>query len=370
MSQVARHFRTVARVMRTRYPPFVFGLPLARGEIPIFTYHDVEPERFSRDLEYLRDNGYRTIGLEEYLSARSSRRTLHRSVLLTFDDARKSFSTVALPLLAAFDCRAVLFAPTYWMKRPSQAGDDLFMSWPQVRDCVASGRVDVQSHAHRHALVFTSAHLEDFATQRALDRFDIYDWPMRHVHGQDLLGRAPLGYPICRAAPLLSAGRRYLESEAVASACCDYVDRHGGAGFFEDPHACELLRNIHSAYSQRAPGRFMSADRFRRLMASEFEEARAAFVRELGYAPTSIAYPWMIGSEQSLEFARRVGLRAAFGVALDFGAQRRGTKLPLPVYGRLKSDWLRSLPGVHRTSILVALRRKIAARAQLQHLAH
>ena len=160
MNDLRRLLRTAARVSRTRYPGFIFGLPVTRGEIPVFTYHDVETQDFARDLEFLRSNGYRTLSLEEYLAARNGGRRPARAVLLTFDDARKSFWTVALPLLRTFDARAVLFAPTFWMQ------DDLFMSWQEVRACVESGLVDVQSHAHRHALVATSPQLSTSRTPR------------------------------------------------------------------------------------------------------------------------------------------------------------------------------------------------------------
>ncbi len=71
MNDIGRLLRTAARVSRTRYPGFIFGLPLARGEIPVFTYHDVETQVFARDLEFLHSNGYRTLCLEEYLAARN-----------------------------------------------------------------------------------------------------------------------------------------------------------------------------------------------------------------------------------------------------------------------------------------------------------
>ena len=65
MNDFGRLLRTAMRVSRTRYPGFIFGLPVARGEIPIFTYHDVETQVFARDLEFLHANGYRTLSLDE-----------------------------------------------------------------------------------------------------------------------------------------------------------------------------------------------------------------------------------------------------------------------------------------------------------------
>ena len=370
MNDIGRLLRTAARVSRTRYPGFIFGLGLARGEIPVFTYHDVETQVFARDLEFLHSNGYRTLSLEEYLAARSSGRPPAHAVLLTFDDARKSFWTVALPLLRTFEARAVLFVPSYWMGAPSRPADDLFMSWPEVRACVESGLVDVQSHAHRHALVAIAPQLVDFAHPQALTRFDIYDWPMRDIVGLEELGRPAPGTPIYRSMPLLSATRRFVENAELAEACRDLVQRKGGDDFFARPQWRQELTELHRQLSERMQGRFMEEQAFRALVASEFELSRELFRKHLGCPPTCIAYPWMLGSRLSLELARHHGLRSAFGVALDYRAERRSARLPLPVFGRLKCDWLQFLPGQRRSNVLKAVGRKLSGLAKLQHLAH
>jgi peptidoglycan/xylan/chitin deacetylase (PgdA/CDA1 family) len=366
MNDLGRLLRTAARVSRTRYPGFIFGLPLARGEIPVFTYHDVETQVFARDLEFLRANGYRTLSLEEYLAARNGGPRPTRAVLLTFDDARKSFLTVALPLLRTFEARAVLFAPAWWMT----SSDDQFMTWQEVRACVESGLVDVQSHAHRHALVAVSPQLVDFAHPQALARFDIYDWPMRDLEGAEELGRPAPGTPIYRSMPLLSATRHYVENAELTLACREFVQRNGGDEFFSQPDWRQRLGAEHHRLSERLPGRFMDEQAFKGLVASEFELSREQFRKHLAFAPTSIAYPWMLGSRLSLELAARHGLRSAFGVALDFGAERRSAHLPIPVYGRLKCDWLRFLPGRQRSNVLAAVGRKLSGISKLQHLAH
>ena len=370
MAGFGRLVRTLARISRTRYPAFVVGLPLSRREIPVFIYHDVDTPAFTRDLEFLRRNNYRTLGLEEYLAAREGKTRPARSVLLTFDDARKSFGEIALPLLRQYDARAVLFAPTYWMQAAQAAADDLFMSWSQLLACVESGHVDVQSHAHRHALVATSPQVVDFANPAALARFDIYDWPIRFIDAHDELGKPALGTPVYRAAPLLSAPRRYLESSDATHACREYVANHGGSDFFLRPDWRATLDRLLEEHGRRSPGQFMNAAAFETLVGSEFELCREAFKRHLGYAPHCIAYPWHLGSTSSLHQARRHGFRLAFGVAMDYGAERLRSRLPIPAYGRLKADWLQFLPGEHRASIFGAVRRKVAGFRTVQHLAH
>jgi peptidoglycan/xylan/chitin deacetylase (PgdA/CDA1 family) len=375
MESIRRFARTLGRIAQTRYPGFLFGLRLGRGEIPIFTYHEARVDEFTRDLEYLRRNGYRTLSLAEFFRESVKKGTAAKSVLLTFDDARKSFWDVGVPLLQEFQARATLFVPTYWMTPAAmryRSTSTLFMSWEQVRAALDSGLVDVQSHAHRHALVNTSDRLIGFATPDALAKYDIYDWPLRNVHEGEELGYPELGTPIYSAAPLLSAEHRFIEDPDIAQACQRHVRDHGGADFFRHSDWQQQLRRVYDDVTESRDGRTgeqMTDADFRALVASEFEECRARFRTQLGYDPGYLAYPWMLGSPYSLQLARDFGMSAAFGVALDYG-KAKSRSLPLPVFGRLKADWLPLLPGLGRSSLSSMLTRKISGFSRDQNLAH
>ena len=367
-SQLAaeRTGRALAGPLRTRYPGFLFGLPLPHGEVPIFNYHEVAPEELEPDLEYLKDNGYVTLSLDEFMRANREKRRSRRAVMLTFDDAWSSFQTVALPLLQRYQMRAVLFAPSYWMN--GAGPDGLFMNWAQLRASVASGLVDVQSHAHRHALVHTGAQLADFATPETLQRFHFFDWPMRHNYGNHELGAPPPGTPFYRAAPLLSARRRYIENAEVIRLCREFVAEQGD-DFFAQPDAGAQLRRYYSRVAANRPGRWSSEQELDRECATEFDRSRELFRQELGFTPRYFAYPWMLGNARSLDLARRAGMAAVFGVGVDFrAARRRG--LPVPVFGRLKGDWLRCLPGKGRVHALPVLAGRLRRVTTLHHLTH
>lgn len=370
-----RGARGLAGLLRTRYPRFLWGLSPAAGQIPVYVFHEVERESFTRRLELLRARGYRTLPLDEFValsSCRSGARTA-RSVLLTFDDARLNFHQDVLPALRATGSHATLFAPTLWMNTVRPAAAERFMSWDQLRECVDSGLVDVGSHAHRHALVFDSNRLAGFATPWHLERYDIYDWPMRHHAGGDALGRPACGSPIHLAVPLLSARARYLESAAAREACESLVAREGSAEFFSRPDCFARLLKLHRSVAAAFPGRFMEETELASLVASEFELSRAAFEQHLGFSPTSFAYPWALGSELSLRTARRFGIRYLFGAATDFrraGTISRADGGACLAFGRVKGEWLELLPGPGRAHVLPVLARKLAGFAHQQHLAH
>ncbi len=373
--RAGRAVRSVLGALRTHYPGFVLGLPVRKDSIPVFIYHDVERDRLAGDLEFLRRNRYRTLSLGEFAAAAAAKSGLPRGcgrcVLLTFDDARSNFHDTALPVLREFEARATLFAPTYWIGDPFPRTADMerFMTWDQLRSSAQSGLVDVQSHAHRHALVYTSGRLLEFANPRTLAGYDIYDWPMRNGYAGEELGRPALGTPIYAATPLLSASRRFVEDPEVAAACVRLVSRCGDAAFFERPDNAALLRRLHARRARTSPGHLSEHGSLRELVASEFEHSRDLFQKHLGYAPRYLAYPWMMGSALSLQLAKEFALEAVFGVALDFGRARR-PDLPLSAFGRLKSDWLRLLPGSGRGSLLAIAAGKVAGISKTQHLAH
>ena len=372
LTRVRRTVRSIGGALRTHYPAFALGLPLRRDALPVFVYHDVEPERFTQDLEFLHRNHYRTLSLDEFMAAGASKSgRVGRAVLLTFDDARRNFHDVALPVLRKFDARATLFVPSYWMSAAQSLPPDTeqFMTWEQVRASAQSGLVDVQSHGHRHALVFTSDQLLDFANPRTLARYDIYDWPMRNTATGDALGRPPLGTPLYAATPLLSAKGRFLEDPELAAACAELVARSGGPDFFRRPGWAQPLRALVRAASGRSAGRYLLPPAVESLLASEFEQCRYLFQRHLGMTPEFFAYPWMMGSDLSLEIARRFGLRAVFGVALDY-ARAGDPRLPVRAFGRFKADWLPLLPGAGRSSFLSVAAAKIAGIPGTQHLVH
>jgi peptidoglycan/xylan/chitin deacetylase (PgdA/CDA1 family) len=358
--------RALAGPFRTRYPGFLFGLPLPRDEIPIFNYHEVTVDQLEPDLQYLSENGYRTLSIDEFARATKSKIRPQRCVMLTFDDAWSSFWTVALPLLRRYQMRAVLFAPTYWMDGPGP--DDLFMNWAQLRDCTASGQVDVQSHAHRHALVHTDERLLDFATPETLARFHFFDWPMRDNDGAEELGPPAPGTPLYRATPLLSARRRYLENPEVIRLCLEFVAGQG-EGFFAEPDARARLREHYTGVAAERRGRWATEKELVRQMTIEFDRSRELFREQLGYTPRYFAYPWMLGNRRSMQLARWVGMAASFGVGVDFRTARR-RDLPLPVYGRLKGDWLRCLPGKGRVHALPVLAGRLRRVATMEHLSH
>lgn len=99
-------------LLTKRYPEFVFSdIDDLAGQVPVFTFHSVEPDDFEDCCRFLSDGGYRTINADELNDGISGSHEMpERAVMLTFDDAPASVWTVAYPLLKRYGLCATTFA--------------------------------------------------------------------------------------------------------------------------------------------------------------------------------------------------------------------------------------------------------------------
>ncbi len=108
--------------------------------------------------DWLRQNGYTTIGVDDILAARDGSRPLpEKAVLLSFDDGYASFHRIVYPLLKSYNYKALLALETTWLETPDDQpvpyGDQnlprsYFMEWPDIKEMADSGLVELASHSH------------------------------------------------------------------------------------------------------------------------------------------------------------------------------------------------------------------------------
>lgn len=109
--------------------------------------------------DWLRDNGYHVIGVDDLIRAESGLAPLPpKAVLLSFDDGYLSFYHLVFPLLQAYGYKALLALQTGWLETPANQavryGDNLtlprsaFLNWSQIKEMVDSGLVETASHSH------------------------------------------------------------------------------------------------------------------------------------------------------------------------------------------------------------------------------
>lgn len=124
--------------------------------IPILCYHDVtpnnpdnnglliSPEKFKEQLQYLKDNNYTPITLDElYDYLRNNKEIPEKPVVITFDDGYKGNYEYAYPLLKEFKFPATMFVISNYV-----GGAD-FMTTEQLKEMSNNG-IEIESHTSKH----------------------------------------------------------------------------------------------------------------------------------------------------------------------------------------------------------------------------
>jgi peptidoglycan/xylan/chitin deacetylase (PgdA/CDA1 family) len=134
--------------------------------VPILMYHEVAahtpgmdllklsllvtPDQFSQQMQYLKDHGFTTITLDDWMAARAGRETLPKNpVILTFDDGRLGVYRNAFPVLKRNGQKAILFLISSEVGRVVKG----YLDWSMVRKMQSTGLITVGSHTVHHAVL-------------------------------------------------------------------------------------------------------------------------------------------------------------------------------------------------------------------------
>lgn len=143
-------------------------------ELPILNYHRVASDgprelaqyrvgrpRFERQLAWLQRQGWHSVSLSDYVSARfddGHSTTQGKAVAFTFDDAYADFAENAWPLLRRYGFGATLFVPVDYVGGRAEWDADHgptapLLTWDQLRELRDQG-VEIASHGCSHQRMF------------------------------------------------------------------------------------------------------------------------------------------------------------------------------------------------------------------------
>ena len=106
----------------------------------------ISPADFRRHLEYLRDNEYNIMALDDMVEALRDRESIpDKSVAITFDDGYISIYEEAFPMLQSFGFPFTLFLST----GPIDENQRNYMNWDQVRELSDAGAI-IANHMVEH----------------------------------------------------------------------------------------------------------------------------------------------------------------------------------------------------------------------------
>jgi hypothetical protein len=170
------------------------------------------------------------------------------------------------------------------------------VTWPELRQLSASGRVDVQSHSWSHSMIFAGEHIvgavdATFAGEPPLNhpRLNVGDPP-------EFLDSNRVGYPVFPRRSRLSDARRFLPDEdACARAAALSAGQAGSAG---------VVGRIH--------GRWETEYEQNRAIEHELVASRDAIQAGIGAPVRHMCLPWGVSGERTRASLARLGFVSAF----------------------------------------------------------
>jgi len=343
------------------YPRFVFDpwLRALAGEIPVFTFHSVEPEPFESRLRYLHRNGYRTLTADELLAVLNREMPVpERAVVLSFDDGWGTLKTVAYPLLKQYGYKAVAFIAPAWIgDEPVESAETdgrRFCTWAELREMQQSGVVDIQSHSMNHPRVFISPQIVDFYRPKPGGNPPKLNFPVYREAGQDRWNRqGRLGMPLYESQSVLSGRHRYFDDEKLREMCVQYVSERGGSEFFSKKDCVRTLFKVVQDYRNTNIdlGRFADSGETDRAMIQEFEGSKRRIEEKLpGHRVRYFCYPWWNGCGRAVQLSKETGYEANFWGRLIRRPVNRPGDDPFHIV-RLRDYYIFRLPGEGRKSL-------------------
>lgn len=344
----------IRRFTAGAYPRFVLERrpkPLM-DRVPAFVLHTVDEVRLSRQLEFLRANGYQTLTLEQFMAfLAGALRLSGPSVLLTLDDGDRSWYDVAYPLLKRYGFTAVGFVvPRCVREEPGERGARGWLSWSEIQEIEDSGVIDFQSHGHFHDKIFVGPELTGFYHPRyPVDTLGLsVPWTKRNgSYTNDL----QYGTPLYRMAPSMLGHLRYLEDERLREECVDWVQSQGSERFFERP---DWRQGLTRFYESRARGdvgvRYETPDEQRERLLAALVESKRMLEERLGKRVDHFCYPWGAGSEMVVSLSKEAGYRSNFWTSLPGRSDNASGDSPYYIT-RLKDDYITRLPGEGRSPL-------------------
>ena len=324
----------------TRDPPFVRGGALDPQDIPVFTFHSIEPRSFERKMKYMKDAGYRAITMAAYLDALNGRRAAPRkSVLITIDDGRASTWTAAHPILARLEMRATAFLVTSAIHDSAEVSKHLddatdaewaglasrdaslerpFLTWGEVR--AMRDVIDIESHTHLHALVPMGREGGGARSAAMASGYGAFDCPFVWIDGREVRGaEVPFGHPLPPSAPRLSGRPAY--------------------------------RSI--------DGRFETSEEMREAIRFDLHESMRLLRENANVDTAAVCYPWHVHSGIARSIAAEVGYAAGFAGKANTGASISRVGSDLFSLARVGEDYVERLPGPARRSLPSILAEKL-----------
>lgn len=347
-----------------RYPAFLFGGSI-RQNLPVFHFHDVTPAYLEPYLQHLVNNNYRTVtSAEIYRFVKDGIYPGDRSVALCFDDAWSCIWSTAFPLLRQYNLTAITYVVPALVTDAAQTrsnkqdfnspapGNPPMATWPELREMLTSGVIDVQAHTLNHAMVFSHDQPLGFVTP------DYTPLPLtapliNQKTPPQFLTPADLGAPIYPTRSRCADTLRFFPDPESVTACKAHVAHNGGQKYFEQPAWEKPLQDI----LNKSAGRWETPPEAEQAVAEEIGTAREILNHQLKTDTVKhLCFPWAVAGTIAEKAAHAAGCLTAFADRLGGKRIVRAGDNPYRLM-RLKHQYIFALPGQPRRNFFQIKRR-------------
>ncbi len=357
------------RSLVSGYPEFVYSKndKLNLDGIPVFVYHTIEPVLFESQLQYLKENEYKTLSIDEFYKNIIENKNYqgHKSVLLTIDDARSSVWRYAYPLLKKYKMHATVFVipgitaeenscrknlEDFWNNKCSlieihekDTSDETLCNWQEIKAMYSSGFLNIESHTLFHREIFCNLNVVDYITPD--DSFIPYNFKGSAYYSLNNLGKSVsssdfVGLPLFESAPLMLAGPKLNIHPEFISKCKEiYNDSLRTKGDWKN-----AIKNIFKEES--SSNSYFSIEKHSKEDAmQDLNIARELIQKRLdSNAGNHLCLPWTRGNIETINICRELGIKSCFwGILEDKKINKPGDD---PLFSsRIKNDFIFRLPG-------------------------
>lgn len=251
------------------------------------------------------------------------------SLVLTFDDGYLDNYVFVFPLLKKYKLKATIWVapdfvdnsdstvrPTledYWNNKitlDELNNFDGYINWAEMKLMQDSGLIDIQSHTLTHTRFPVSTKIIDF-----INPYSKIDWLYWNLFREDkpfFLTRPqhtiPLGYPIYENQP---SNTTYITKEdgSLTAELTEYVRKHGGKLFFDDPAWKDKLFSISEDIQNNSKDLYCkeSDEEHTKRVKTELTLSRELIEKNLGKNVKHVCWPFGSWNEKAENIALNSG---------------------------------------------------------------
>jgi len=310
--------------------------------VPVIMYHSIGyPNKewsgsnltcpfklFESQLIWMKKRNFHTISLRQlYDYMDEGIHIPNNSVVLTFDDGYLDNWVFTYPLLKKYGyCGTIYVSPEFVDPRNLQrktlqdVWDNTigmnnlqtngFLSWPEMKEMIKDGIMDIQSHTMTHTLYFKNNAILDF--RHPGDRYIWMTWnnypdkkPFLQIDNDELI---PYGEPVYEYGKALEV-KRYFPDPNLSKYLISYISEMGGKNFFSNPDWKKKLIEVANSYrkSNALEEKYETEEEYEKRIIYELKESKEIIQKRLNIDVNFLCWPIGGATPKTVEISSKVG---------------------------------------------------------------